>query len=212
MSSTKKNSYIICGEPGVGKSFFIKQEAKKHKAKLFRWNVRIDRSLREGREILHQQVRSKEPLYVWIEGADDLTQEAQAFLRRILETSSSNVTSMLEVREPWKLSPPILSRCIPINMTSTQSFRYQKNYSLANKLNLISNKKNININELNLNDIINLRKNGYDPIEIIYSLGNYYNWNTNSTEMLKRVGAGYSPWIQLTYFLALINKTKDKII
>lgn len=212
MSSTKKNSYIICGEPGVGKSFFIRQEAKKHKAKLFRWNVRIDRSLREGREILHQQVRSKEPLYVWIEGADDLTQEAQAFLRRILETSSQNVTSMLEVREPWKLSPPILSRCIPINMSSIQSFRYQKNISLANKLNLISTNKNININELNLNDIIFFRKNGYDPIEIIYSLANYYKWDSNSTEMIKRVGAGYSPWIQLTYFLALINKTKDKII
>jgi DNA polymerase III delta prime subunit len=212
MSSTKKNSYIICGEPGVGKSFFIRQEAKKNKAKLFRWNIRIDRSLREGREILHQQVRSKEPLYVWIEGADDLTQEAQAFLRRILETSSQNVISMLEVREPWKLSPPILSRCIPINMSSIQSFRYQKNISLANKLNLISTNKNININELNLNDIIFFRKNGYDPIEIIYSLANYYKWDSNSTEMLKRVGAGYSPWIQLTYFLALINKTKDKII
>ena len=84
MNNTRKNSYIICGESGTGKSFFIKQEAKNHNAKLFRWNVRVDRSLREGREVLHQQVRSKEPLYVWIEGADDLTQEAQAFLRRIL--------------------------------------------------------------------------------------------------------------------------------
>ena len=110
MQQQKKNSFIISGEPGAGKSYFIRQEAKKHNAKLFRWNVRIDRSLREGREILHQQVRSKEPLYIWIEGADDLTQESQAFLRRILETSSANVTSMLEVREPWKLSPPILSR------------------------------------------------------------------------------------------------------
>jgi len=209
--SYKKNSFLVSGEPGVGKSFFIRQEAKKHRAKLFRWNVRIDRSLREGREILHQQVRSKEALYVWIEGADDLTQEAQAFLRRILETSSQNVISMLEVREPWKLSPPILSRCISINMGSIQSFRYQKNSSLANKLNLISINKNISVDELTLDKIIFLRKNGYDPIEIIYSLANYYKWDSNSTEMLKRVGAGYSPWIQLTYFLALINKTKDKI-
>ena len=100
MNNQKKNSFIISGEPGSGKSYFIKQEAKKNNAKLFRWNVRIDRSLREGREILHQQVRSKEPLYIWIEGADDLTQEAQAFLRRILETSSASVTSMLEIREP----------------------------------------------------------------------------------------------------------------
>ena len=82
--SQKKNSFIVSSESGCGKSYFIRQEAKKHNAKLFRWNVRIDRSLREGREILHQQVRSKEPLYIWIEGADDLTQEAQAFLRRIM--------------------------------------------------------------------------------------------------------------------------------
>jgi hypothetical protein len=136
-SSSKKNSFLVSGEAGVGKSFFIRQEAKNHNAKLFRWNVRIDRSLREGREILHQQVRSKEPLYVWIEGADDLTQEAQAFLRRILETSSVNVVSMLEVREPWKLSPPIISRCIPINMTSKYSFRSVKNSKLANQYNLI---------------------------------------------------------------------------
>ena len=203
MSNTRKNSYIICGEAGTGKSFFIKQEAKKHNAKLFRWNVRIDRSLREGREILHQQVRSKEPLYIWIEGADDLTQEAQAFLRRILETSSQSVISMLEAREPWKLSPPILSRCIPINMNATQSFRFQKNLAIANKFNLLPAKHTHDISTLTINDIITLRKNGQDPIELIYLLANYYNWDYNSTEMLKKIGAGYSPWIQLTHFLAL---------
>jgi replication-associated recombination protein RarA len=203
MSNTRKNSYIICGEAGTGKSFFIKQEAKKHNAKLFRWNVRIDRSLREGREILHQQVRSKEPLYIWIEGADDLTQEAQAFLRRILETSSQSVISMLEAREPWKLSPPILSRCIPINMNATQSFRSQKNLAIANKFNLFPAKDTIDINTLTIDDIVSLRKNGQDPIELIYLLANYYNWDYNSIEMLKKIGAGYSPWIQLTHFLAL---------
>jgi DNA polymerase III delta prime subunit len=208
MNNIRKNSYIICGEAGTGKSFFIKQEAKKHNAKLFRWNVRVDRSLREGREMLHQQVRSKEPLYVWIEGADDLTQEAQAFLRRILETSSPNVISMLEVREAWKLSPPIISRCIPININVTQSFRYQKNLSIANNYNLLE-KLNIIPKNLSIKDIVYLRKNAHDPIEIIYSLANYYNYDYNCTEMIKKIGAGYSPWIQLTYFLAVINKTKD---
>ena len=212
MSNTRKNSYIVSGEAGTGKSFFIKQEANKHNAKLFRWNVRIDRSLREGREILHQQVRSKEALYVWIEGADDLTQEAQAFLRRILETSSSNVTSILEVREPWKLSPPILSRCISINMNATQSFRLQKNISIANKFGLVIKKPTIDINSLVLKDIIVLRKNGVDPIELIYNLATHYNYDSNSREMIKKIGAGYSPWLQLTYFLAVINKTKDKTI
>ena len=210
MNSTRKNSYIICGEAGTGKSFFIKQEAKNHKAKLFRWNVRVDRSLREGREVLHQQVRSKEPLYVWIEGADDLTQEAQAFLRRILETSSPSVTSMLEVREPWKLSPPILSRCIPISINSKHSFRYQKNIAIANKCNLINETPISSISDITLKDIIYFRKNAYDPIKIIYSLANYYNWDYNSTEIIKKIGSGYSPWIQLSYYIAVINRTKDK--
>lgn len=206
----KKNSFLVSGEPGVGKSFYIKQEAKNKNAKLFRWNVRIDRSLREGREILHQQVRSKELLYVWIEGADDLTQEAQAFLRRILETSSSSVTSMLEVREPWKLSPPILSRCIPITINSKHSFRYQKNLAIANKCNLISETPINNISDITLKDIIFFRKNAYDPIKIIYSLANHYNWDYNSTEIIKKIGSGYSPWIQLSYYIAVINRTKDK--
>jgi len=211
MNSTyKKNSFLVSGEPGVGKSFFIKQEAKKNSAKLFRWNVRIDRSLREGREILHQQVRTKELLYVWIEGADDLTQEAQAFLRRILETSSPSVTSMLEAREPWKLSPPILSRCIPISINSKHSFRYQKNIAIANKCNLISEIPINSVSDITLNDIIYFRKNAYDPIKIIYILANHYNWDYNSTEIIKKIGSGYSPWIQLSYYIAVINRTKDK--
>jgi hypothetical protein len=198
-SSSKKNSFLVSGEAGVGKSFFIRQEAKNHNAKLFRWNVRIDRSLREGREILHQQVRSKEPLYVWIEGADDLTQEAQAFLRRILETSSINVVSMLEVREPWKLSPPIISRCIPINMSSKYSFRYAKNYQVANQYNLIPIVKPLKREDITLQNITKLRKQSYDPFEII----KLFDIDKNVLNMYQQIGVGSSPWIQLAYFIAV---------
>ena len=200
----RKNSFLVSGEPGCGKSFFIRQEARLHNAKLFRWNVRIDRSLREGREILHQQVRSKEPMYVWIEGADDLTQEAQAFLRRILETSSSSVTSMLEVREPWKLSPPILSRCIPICMNTT-SFRSQKNLSLAHKYNLIPIQRELKAADITLKSLIQLRKEGRDPIDII----NLFMDKPEVLTIYKHIGLGCSPWIQLAYFLAVCSQTKD---
>jgi DNA polymerase III gamma/tau subunit len=198
-SSSKKNSFLVSGEAGVGKSFFIREEAKNHNAKLFRWNVRIDRSLREGREILHQQVRSKEPLYVWIEGADDLTQEAQAFLRRILETSSVNVVSMLEVREPWKLSPPIISRCIPINMTSKYSFRSVKNSKLANQYNLIPIVKPLKREDITLENLSKIRRQGYDPFEII----KLFDIDKNVLNMYQQIGVGSSPWIQLAYFIAV---------
>ena len=208
----KKNSFIINGQSGVGKSFYIRREAQNHNAKLFRWNVRIDRSLREGREILHQQVRSKEPLYVWIEGADDLTQEAQAFLRRILETSSSSVTSMLEIREPWKLAPPILSRCILVNMNTNKSFRLMKNIQIANKYNLIKALPHIDIKQLNTKSIYNLRKMGYDPLEIIENYCKVINTDY-VLEIYKKLGAGFSPWIILAYFLqysAVSQETNDK--
>lgn len=208
---TKKNSFLVSGEAGVGKSYYIRNEARIHNAKLFRWNVRIDRSLREGREILHTQVRSKDKLYVWIEGADDLTQEAQAFLRRILETSSANVISMLEVRETWKLSQPIISRCIPICISRNRSFRSERSYQIGEQLNLYKSNSEIDVKNMKLNDIIELRKKAYDPIHIIYSIVKEYGINNKDViNIFKKIGAGYSPWIQLAYFLsAFSSKTKD---
>ena len=208
---TKKNSFLVSGESGVGKSYYIRNEARIHNAKLFRWNVRIDRSLREGREILHTQVRSKDKLYVWIEGADDLTQEAQAFLRRILETSSANVISMLEVRETWKLSQPIISRCIPICISRNRSFRSERSYQIGEQLNLYKSNSEIDVKNMKLNDIIELRKKAYDPIHIIYSIVKEYGINNKDViNIFKKIGAGYSPWIQLAYFLsAFSSKTKD---
>ena len=209
--SQKKNSFLVSGLPGTGKSFFIRKEAKNHNAKLFRWNVRIDRSLREGRELLHQQVRSKEPMYVWIEGADDLTQEAQAFLRRILETSSPTVVSMLEIREPWKLSPPILSRCILINMNANTSFRSMKNIQVANNYNLIPSLPAVDVKNLKISSIYELRKMGYDPFEIIENYTKLLN-NDLIMDLYKKVGAGFSPWIILAYtlqFNAVSQGTKD---
>jgi hypothetical protein len=53
-----------------------------------------------------------EPAILWLEGADDLTPEAQAFLRRILETHAQDVLFILECRDASRLQEPIRSRCI----------------------------------------------------------------------------------------------------
>jgi hypothetical protein len=104
-------AWLIYGPPGCGKTTWILAQVKQARKKLYHWNARTDRTLREGRETLHRQVRSQEPLYVWIEGADDLTPEAQAFLRRILETASQPVQCILECRDPQRITPAIQSRC-----------------------------------------------------------------------------------------------------
>ena len=201
MKQTWKGALLVSGEPGTGKTRWIREEAAALKAKLFRWNARTDRSLREGREILHQQVRSKERLFVWIEGADDLTQEAQAFLRRILETAAPNVTCALEVRELWKLSPPILSRCTVVAMRSEQSYRSIRNLSLTKYMNLASQ----TLAELPAWDAIpRLRKNGEDPYQIIDMILSVYGAEDKRVqECIRAIGAGSSPWIQISNFLLL---------
>jgi hypothetical protein len=196
-----KGALLISGEPGTGKSRWIREESVAKRAKLFRWNVRIDRSLREGREVLHQQVRSKDRLFVWIEGADDLTQEAQAFLRRILETASPNVTCCLEVREVWKLSPPILSRCKILTMRSDMSYRLNKNTSIAARYGLTQPSTPY---IPTWNEIPNCRKRGDDPYVILNAIIEKYTIHDEAVqECIRAIGSGSSPWIQLTKFIIL---------
>jgi hypothetical protein len=201
---TWKGALLVCGEPGTGKSRWIRQESATTGSRLFRWNARVDRSLREGREILHQQVRSCEPLFVWIEGADDLTQEAQAFLRRILETASTNVVCALEVRELWKMSSPILSRCTVISMKSDYSHRSKLNHQLALQNGILSMDKPV-YDSIKFKDLPVLRTSGADPYQIFDSFisksKDPLGMSKELVEAIHAIGAGSSPWIQLAKYL-----------
>ena len=202
---TWKGALLVCGEPGTGKSRWIREEAQSTHSRIFHWNARTDRSLRDGREKLHQQVRSREALFVWIEGADDLTQEAQAFLRRILETASPNVVCALEARELWKMSSPVLSRCTIISMKSDISFRSLKNHQRAIQLGII--KTTPMPISLTLKDLPALRIIGEDPYKLIDHILKINESGTNlsniAIQSMKMIGAGSSPWIQLASILAL---------
>ncbi len=103
---------ILTGPPGCGKSHWIQEYAKRVHKQLFVCACRKDRTLREGRQKLHVWARRTEPAVLWLEGADDLTPEAQAFLRRILETHAKEVLFILECRDAGRLQEPIRSRCI----------------------------------------------------------------------------------------------------
>jgi DNA polymerase III delta prime subunit len=102
---------LFVGPAGVGKSYVIEALAKKKKLTLYSYNCRRDKTLREGRNKLINWVFLKEPCIVWLEGADDLTIEAQSFLRRSLETYSRTVILVLEVRDASYLADPLRSRC-----------------------------------------------------------------------------------------------------
>ena len=102
---------IVTGPPGCGKSYWIQKYAQEVRKQLFVCPCRKDRTLRDGRQKLHIWARRTEPAILWLEGADDLTPEAQAFLRRILETHASEVLFILECRDAGRLQEPIRSRC-----------------------------------------------------------------------------------------------------
>ncbi len=107
-----KTPIILTGPPGCGKSYWIQKYAEQIKKQLFVCPCRKDRTLRDGRQKLHIWARRMEPAILWLEGADDLTPEAQAFLRRILETHAQDVLFILECRDAGRLQEPIRSRCI----------------------------------------------------------------------------------------------------
>jgi hypothetical protein len=107
-----KTPIILTGPPGCGKSYWIQKYAEQIKKQLFVCPCRKDRTLRDGRQKLHIWARRTEPAILWLEGADDLTPEAQAFLRRILETHAKDVLFILECRDAGRLQEPIRSRCI----------------------------------------------------------------------------------------------------
>lgn len=108
----EKIPIILTGPPGCGKSHWIQKYAEEVDKQLFVCPCRKDRTLRDGRQKLHIWARRTEPAILWLEGADDLTPEAQAFLRRILETHAKEVQFILECRDAGRLQEPIRSRCM----------------------------------------------------------------------------------------------------
>ncbi len=164
------------------------------KRKLFHWNARTDRTLREGRESLHQQVRSQEPLFVWIEGADDLTPEAQAFLRRILETASEPVQCILECRDPQKITPAIQSRCLWRQVPNRQSFRKASQYA--------------QVADFLPKDVLPAKTcneaflQAEQPIERVRDFLHDETMWEDALLSLREIGSGASPWAHLSFLLS----------
>jgi DNA polymerase III delta prime subunit len=196
-----KPAIILYGPPGSGKTTWIKQEAKNRTCRLFRWNVRNDRSLREGREVLHSQVRSQEKTLIWIEGADDLTQEAQAFLRRILDTRSPDIYCILEVRDPSKLSMPVLSRCSIQKISQELSYRKQLLEAKAVEL-AIYRKATPNDYPTTLQELKRYKQAGKNPNPLLFHLTSTMYNNSQGKEALRRFASGSSAWLQVAWLMS----------
>jgi hypothetical protein len=202
MQQTRGKSYLIVGPPGSGKSRWIRQAAAAAGHTLFRWNCRDDRALRQGRELLHGLVRTREPTWVWLEGADDITLDAQAFLRRILETASAHVTCALEVRRLECMAEPIQSRCILRRLTPPPqpTWRQKQIHRIWSQSDdpvvpVIDTPKT-------LTELRAARLAGADPYTTVLQVAKGH---PMEREALKRSTMGMSPWI-LSAWLISQNK------
>jgi hypothetical protein len=213
-------AWLVSGPSGSGKSTWIRQRAKERGARLLRHAVRTDRSLRQGRQYLFSQHRSKEPTLIWLEGADTLTADAQAFLRRILETASENVEFALEVRDETTMNPPLLSRCRRICMPN-KSFRKEQTIALLEKRGYAEIRKVRATLQQRMEhwtpgftiqsacEAVNqARIQGLLPDVLIHRL--LANKDPSlQIEIYRKLGDGLSPWILLTHlaFLCVPSQT-----
>lgn len=211
-----KTPIILTGPPGCGKSYWIQKYAESVKKQLFVCPCRKDRTLRDGRQKLHIWARRTEPAILWLEGADDLTPEAQAFLRRILETHASDVLFILECRDAGRLQEPIRSRCI-IKKIFQPSWKELREF-------IQSTYHNVNIEEIN--NYLQPDEYSYRRVKQIVFLQQQYPevWkstyeirlqeiallnNLNGDLLINYIKNGYNPEILIKYLIKDNNILRD---
>lgn len=196
---TRGKSYLVVGPPGCGKSKWIRQAAAAAGHTLFRWNCRDDRALRQGREVLHGLVRTREPTWVWLEGADDITLDAQAFLRRILETASQNVTCALEVRRLECMAEPIQSRCILKRLLASADTTWRQSITSRMWSQPSDPRAPLVETPRTLEALREARLKGADPYGVMIQIAKGH---PLEREALKRSTIGASPWILSAWLIS----------
>ena len=202
-----KLAWLVCGPSGCGKSTWIRNRAKENRLRLIRYTVRTDRSLRQGRPLLFAQHRSAEPTLIWLEGADTLTSDAQAFLRRILETAGTNVEFALEVRDETTMSPPLISRCqriilpsISLRKESAIKQIEKRGYADMRKVRQNHQQKleNWKVGANPCDSVLQAKQQGLLPDTLIHKLLAKEK-DVVQFEMYRKWGDGANPWLVLSY-------------
>jgi hypothetical protein len=213
--SGKIKPIFVVGPPSSGKSHYIKQMADKERRTLLHCPCRKDRTLREQRAIIHEWALRAEPTLLWIEGTDDLTPEAQSFLRRILETYAPSVRFCLEAQSLESIQEPILSRCEIIRLHQPTIATLKAEYGRR-------------VNSDTLNDIFTYTYNKTRrQLDSAIALASYFpsTWahikaihNTNKglslkTSAIQLYTAAVNPW-HLIYenFSKFSSKTKEDVV
>ena len=107
----------------------------------------------------------------------------------------------LEVRELWKMSAPVLSRCTVISMKSDRSFRAIQCRQKAHALGILGTESlPVPVANITWKDIPALRNAAADPYQYIEQILQDTS-DSDAIEAVRAIGSGSSPWIQLTNYL-----------
>jgi hypothetical protein len=121
IQSNKASHTILVGPPGCGKSLFLRLALVGFQTLIIDCTANF--GLRDVRESIRTFARgglSPEGRLRWVvfKHADSLTADTQAFLRRMLETTSSFTRFIFECREAGAITEPIVSRSCIININA----------------------------------------------------------------------------------------------
>ena len=110
---------VLVGPAGCGKSTFLRLALAGQTQMAVECTANA--GLRDVRDTLRTFARGARPpdgRYRWIEfeHADGLAADTQAFLRRMLETTSGTTRIVFECRDVGAITEPILSRCTLVNV------------------------------------------------------------------------------------------------
>jgi len=120
----KASHIILVGPQGCGKSLFLRIVlANMPKLKI---DCTANSGLRSVRDNIRNFARGSKTMdgklrWIIFEHAESLTSDTQAFLRRMLETTSASTRIIFECRDAGAISEPILSRSSIVAFTTPDS-------------------------------------------------------------------------------------------
>jgi hypothetical protein len=114
---------LLCGPAGCGKSLFLKM-ALQGRA-ILRIDCTANAGLRDSRDSIRAFAKGGKTAtgqFRWIlfEHADALHADTQAFLRRMLETTSAHTRIVLEVRDVGTITEPLVSRTTLVHVRAPE--------------------------------------------------------------------------------------------
>ena len=114
---------LLCGPAGCGKSLFLKMAL--HGRAILRIDCTANAGLRDSRDSIRAFAKGGKTAtgqFRWIlfEHADALHADTQAFLRRMLETTSPHTRIVLEVRDVGTITEPLVSRSTLIHVRAPE--------------------------------------------------------------------------------------------